>query len=205
MFWLVNSFPSSPVWYLRFFSLFKEKDDSGSGSHGSWLDLASDHRTCEWCSAPDDMRNHLPSYVKVPLDNWHKDLLLDLCYCFDCVQEYHRLQEDLDHDSKKVFMLHCSIDSTCTVHCIFAAMIRFRAQGGCLFETGCLFRTGHLFLFWETTECSKKKKNFNMVFIWKGTITETVIVTTIQWLFSYGEEIFIYFNAKSFNSVTYSM
>ena len=93
------------------------------------------------------MRNHLPSYVKVPLDNWHKDLLLDLCYCFDCVQEYHRLQEDLDHDSKKVFMLHCSIDSTCTVHCIFAAMIRFRAQGGCLFETGCLFRTGHLFLF----------------------------------------------------------
>jgi len=129
MFWLVNSFPSSPVWYLRFFSLFKEKDDSGSGCHGSWLDLASDNRTCEWCSAPDDMKNHLPSYVKVPLDNWHKDLLLDLCYCFDCVQEYHRLQEELDHESKKVFMLHCSIDSTCSVHCIFVAMIRFKAQG----------------------------------------------------------------------------
>ena len=105
MFWSVNSFPSGPIQYFRFFSFFKEKDDNGSGSHGSWLDLSVDNRTCEWCSAPYDMRSQLPNYVKVPLDDWHKDLLLDLCYCFDCVQEYHRLQDELGDDSRKVFVL----------------------------------------------------------------------------------------------------
>lgn len=88
------------------FLFFKEKDDGGSASHGSWLDLAVDNRTCEWCSAPYDMRTQLPNYVEVPLDDWHKDLVLDLCYCFDCVQEYHRLQDELDYDSRKVFVLH---------------------------------------------------------------------------------------------------
>lgn len=104
---LFSRWPSS-IFQVLFF-IFKEKDDDGSGSHGSWLDLAIDNRTCEWCSAPYDMRNQLPSYVKVPLNDWHKDLLLDLCYCFDCVQEYHRLQEELDDESKKVFVLHCSM------------------------------------------------------------------------------------------------
>ena len=67
------------------------------------------------------MRNQLPNYVKKPLDDWYRDLLLDLCYCFDCVQEYHRLQEELDDDSKKVFVLHCTIIqymySTLNIYC----------------------------------------------------------------------------------------
>ena len=48
------------------------------------------------------MRNELPKFVNKPLDDWPPDLLLDLCYCNDCVQEYHRLQEELTDESKKV-------------------------------------------------------------------------------------------------------
>ena len=59
----------------------------------SWLDLHMD-RACEWCSSPDYMRTLLPSYLDKPLDEW-QELLLDLCYCYDCVQEYHRLAEEL--------------------------------------------------------------------------------------------------------------
>ncbi|XP_078359214.1 uncharacterized protein LOC144643749 isoform X2 [Oculina patagonica] len=66
-----------------------------------WLDLPTGHRTCEWCSAPDVMQSQLPKYVNVPLDDWPPDLLLDLCYCYDCVQEYHRLQEELTKGAKK--------------------------------------------------------------------------------------------------------
>ena len=40
------------------------------------------------------MRKLLPDYVNKPLCQWH-ELLLDLCYCFNCVQEYHRLAEEL--------------------------------------------------------------------------------------------------------------
>ena len=87
--------------FLSFF-LSKEKVDEGFGSAGSWLTLPIDNRTCEWCSAPDYMRNELPKYVNVPLDNWPPDLLLDLCHCYDCVQEYHRLQDELPDENKKV-------------------------------------------------------------------------------------------------------
>lgn len=104
--------------YLKLFSFFKEKDDGGSGSRRSWLDLSSDKRTCEWCSAPYYMRNELPKYVKVPLDDWHENLLLDLCYCFDCVQEYHRLQEELDDESKKVRVLHSILHLYSTLYVI---------------------------------------------------------------------------------------
>ena len=73
-----------------------------------------------------------------------------------------------------------------------------RGGGGCIFETGCLFGTGLLFLFWETTQ--SLKQNF-----YKGALTKTATVTNIhlQCLFSWHEGILIYFNANSFDSVTY--
>lgn len=40
------------------------------------------------------MRKLLPDYVNKPLCQWH-EVLLDLCYCFNCVEEYHRLGEEL--------------------------------------------------------------------------------------------------------------
>ena len=49
---------------------------------------------CKWCSRPRFMRKLLPDYVNKPLCEWH-EVLLDLCYCFNCVQEYHRLAEEL--------------------------------------------------------------------------------------------------------------
>lgn len=71
----------------------------------SWLGQSID-RTCEWCSSPDFMKSDLPGYIDKPLDEWPADLLLDLCYCFDCVQEYHRLQEELtEQRQKKVLLL----------------------------------------------------------------------------------------------------
>ena len=51
-------------------------------------------QNCKWCSRPRFMRKLLPDYVNKPLCEWH-EVLLDLCYCFNCVQEYHRLAEEL--------------------------------------------------------------------------------------------------------------
>lgn len=59
---------------------------------------------CKWCSRPHFMRKLLPDYVNKPLCEWH-EVLLDLCYCFNCVQEYHRLAEELieqESELKKV-------------------------------------------------------------------------------------------------------
>ena len=67
-------------------SFFKERVSS-------WFDLEL-NRACEWCSSPDFMRGEIERYVEKPLDEW-QELLLDLCYCYDCVQEYHRLAEEL--------------------------------------------------------------------------------------------------------------
>lgn len=50
------------------------------------------------------MRTQIQEYVEKPLDEW-RELLLDLCDCYDCVQEYHRLAEELigrDHHFRKV-------------------------------------------------------------------------------------------------------
>lgn len=66
------------------------------------------------------MNGELPKYVNVPLDDWPGDLLLDLCYCYDCVQEYHRLQEELivkveKHKKVCVLLSTCNEDTvTCT-------------------------------------------------------------------------------------------
>ena len=39
------------------------------------------------------MRELIKDYLEKPLDEW-QELLLDLCYCYDCVQEYHRLAHE---------------------------------------------------------------------------------------------------------------
>ncbi|XP_022786146.1 probable helicase senataxin [Stylophora pistillata] len=74
-----------------------------------WLGPSID-RTCEWCSSPDFMRGDLPRYIDKQLDEWPADLLLDLCYCFDCVQEYHRLQEELTEQRQKKVLQHLDVD-----------------------------------------------------------------------------------------------
>lgn len=58
----------------------------------SWPNLEL-NRACEWCSSPDYMRELIKDYLEKPLDEW-QELLLDLCYCYDCVQEYHRLAHE---------------------------------------------------------------------------------------------------------------
>ena len=58
------------------------------------------NRACEWCSSPDFMRGVIEDYVHKPLDEW-QELLLDLCYCYDCVQEYHRLADEAKQNNPR--------------------------------------------------------------------------------------------------------
>jgi len=97
----------------------------------SLLDLEID-RACEWCSSPDYMRSELPCYVDKPLDEW-KELLLDLCYCYDCVQEYHRLAEELieTQPSYKKVKTTCDLDvindgitwTICPIHALMPSYL----------------------------------------------------------------------------------
>ena len=57
------------------------------------------NRACEWCSSPDFMRGEIEDYLHKPLDEW-QELLLDLCYCYDCVQEYHRLADEAKQNNQ---------------------------------------------------------------------------------------------------------
>ena len=58
------------------------------------------NRACEWCSSPDFMRGVIEDYVHKPLDEW-QELLLDLCYCYDCVQEYHWLADEAKQNNPR--------------------------------------------------------------------------------------------------------
>ena len=54
--------------------------------------------SCQWCSDPTFVKNHLNEFIKSVGDHskrpsWFDDAAGDLCSCFDCVEEYHKAVE----------------------------------------------------------------------------------------------------------------
>ena len=66
-------------------------------------------RACEWCSAPIDMKHELPSYVNKPLHEWDHGLLEDLRHCYDCVEVYHRLEDELIRERPEFKKVHVNL------------------------------------------------------------------------------------------------
>ncbi|XP_067038859.1 probable helicase senataxin isoform X2 [Acropora muricata] len=81
------------------------------------------NRACEWCSSPDFMRGVIKDYVHKPLDEW-QELLLDLCYCYDCVQEYHRLADEAKQNNPRsaLFQEFLTLDIERLTHTIGGAL-----------------------------------------------------------------------------------
>ena len=55
------------------------------------------------------MREQLPDLCQLSWKKWPEGFILDLAYCFDCVQEYHRIKDDFIKDNpqyKKVGLAH---------------------------------------------------------------------------------------------------
>lgn len=66
-------------------------------------------RACEWCSAPIDMKQELPGYANKPLYEWDHGLLEDLRHCYDCVEVYHRLEDELIRERPEFKKVHVNL------------------------------------------------------------------------------------------------
>lgn len=66
-------------------------------------------RACEWCSAPIDMKQELPGYANKPLYEWDHGLLEDLRHCYDCVEVYHRLEDELIRERPEFRKVHVNL------------------------------------------------------------------------------------------------